>query len=144
MAPCKPSSHNMTPLLDRIEQLAGPAVAQAIRAEFGGLQVYIPGDAGLKAQETSPHLAAEYSAALGTTPQSLPTLIAYGEHWGHRRQALDSALQAVATLAGTPQQTPAHQDACAPVPPQRTPAPEAPPPFLARLRQALQRLLPWY
>lgn len=35
----------MSTLLHRIEQLAGPAVAQAIQAEFGGLQVYIPGDA---------------------------------------------------------------------------------------------------
>jgi len=35
----------MTNLLTRIEQLAGADVAQAIQAEFGGLQVYIPGDA---------------------------------------------------------------------------------------------------
>lgn len=33
----------MTPLLDRIEQLAGPAVAQAIQAEFGGATHYIQG-----------------------------------------------------------------------------------------------------
>ena len=36
----------MTPLRDRIEELAGPAVAQAIRAEFGGGQCYIPSSCG--------------------------------------------------------------------------------------------------
>ena len=31
----------MSTLLDRIEELAGPAVAQAIRAEFGGSTCYV-------------------------------------------------------------------------------------------------------
>lgn len=32
----------MSTLLDRIEQLAGPAVAAAIQAEFGGRKIYLP------------------------------------------------------------------------------------------------------
>ena len=36
----------MSTLLDRIEQLAGPAVAQVIHAEFGGGQCYIPSSCG--------------------------------------------------------------------------------------------------
>lgn len=32
----------MSTLLDRIEQLAGPAVAATIQAEFGGRQMYLP------------------------------------------------------------------------------------------------------
>ena len=134
----------MSTLLDRIEELAGPAVAQAIRAEFGGMQVYIPSDAGPKALAAQPHPGGECSAAPGTTPPALPALTAYGDQWGRQRQALDSALQAVATLAETQQQKPAVRDACAPVPPQHTPAPAARPPLLLQLRQALQRWLPGY